>query len=95
MLSEAHIAMEAVDGATNCYRSWSLTVDRDLFGELTVSVSYGRLGSRGRIVMTACADEHAAGRYIRSALARRATAPRRIGTAYRVTSQEGMTAFLR
>lgn len=55
-----------------------------LFEAWIVRVTFGRIGSTGRTFVRSFADDLTAGRYIRAAIARRRSAPRRIGVAYRV-----------
>ncbi|NIJ09408.1 putative DNA-binding WGR domain protein [Sphingomonas vulcanisoli] len=80
------IRLQASDPARNCHRQYSLVVERDLLGDWLVQLSFGRIGTRGRALSTVAADEEDARRLARAILRRRATAPRRIGVAYRMTA---------
>ncbi len=85
MQAERWIALEAVDRARNVFRAWRCDIGTDLFGAVTVSVTFGRIGAPGRIIAHTVSDQDAAEKRLRVMLARRASAPRRIGVAYRVT----------
>jgi hypothetical protein len=51
---------------------------------MSVDVTYGRIGVRGRTIRHVVADEAVARTIIRHCLQRRASAPKRIGVGYRV-----------
>lgn len=76
-------AFEARNPARNCFRCWRIEAGRDLFGVWMVHVRYGRIGCAGRLLVRSFAGEAAARGYVRAGLARRASAPRRIGAEYR------------
>lgn len=84
MPDELLIALEAVDEKRNCRRHWRAEIGRDLLGDLVLSVTYGRLGCSGRTVRYPVSDAARGSALLRQALRRRASAPRRIGVAYRV-----------
>ena len=86
------IHMEARDPTRNRFRRWELEVAQDLFGVWIVQVNFGRIGSTGRTFARSFADHLAAGQYVRAAIARRRSAPRRIGVAYRVIADDGTLA---
>jgi len=86
------IHMEARDPTRNRFRRWEMEVSEDLFGVWIVQVNFGRIGSTGRTFARSFADHLAAGRYVRAAIARRRSAPRRIGVAYRVIADDGTLA---
>jgi hypothetical protein len=65
-----------------------------LFGDLVVSVTYGRKGSRGRTITHALPQGAAGRRTVRAMLARRSSAPRRIGVAYRTVNSAGLDGWL-
>jgi hypothetical protein len=58
-------------------------IGQDLLGMWLVDVEFGRIGSKGRRMQHAFFDEPAAQAYVGQALRRRASAPVRIGVAYR------------
>ena len=86
------IHMEARDPTRNRFRRWELEVTEDLFGAWIVRVNFGRIGSSGRIFARSLADRLTAGRYVRATIARRRSAPQRIGVAYRVIVDDGTLA---
>ena len=83
------IHMEARDPAQNRFRRWELEAAEDLFGAWIVWVRFGRIGAAGRSFARSFGDPVAADRYVRAALTRRRSAPRRIGVAYRVIADDG------
>jgi predicted DNA-binding WGR domain protein len=93
MLAERHILLHAVDPERNVFRSWRCEIDRDLFGGVALSVTFGRTGSKGQTIPRPVTDEQAANRAVRRMLARRATAERRIGVAYRVAERRDFAAL--
>ena len=84
MLSERRITMEAIDRSRNVFRSWRCEIERDLFGVMLVSVTFGRTGTQGRTIRRVVDDESAAMALARRSLARRATAVKRCGVGYQV-----------
>ena len=83
MLAETSIGLEARNPLANRMRRWSVEIGQDLLGMWLVDVQFGRVGSKGRRLRHAFSDELAAQAYVGQALRRRATAPGRIGVAYR------------
>ena len=83
LASEPDLELEAVDPARNINRRYSIRREPDLFGWFIVSWSWGRADRTPRDRVQAFADEVAAIAFGRRLLARRGTAPRRIGVAYR------------
>ncbi len=83
MLAEIRIMLRAQDPQANRMRAWGVMAGRDLLGDWTAEVRFGRIGGRGRGVTRVFTSEQAMQRFLRAALRRRATAPRRIGVAYR------------
>lgn len=82
MLPLEPIDLVAVDPTRNIHRRWSLVATRDLFGEILIETSWGRIGSRGQQLTKRFPDEAAALRYARVLLARRHSAQRRLGVGY-------------
>ncbi len=76
------IRLAARNGARGIDRVYGLALGVDLFGVVTLDVSWGRAGTAGRMMRLAFADEAEAMAEARRRLARRATAKRRIGAAY-------------
>ena len=78
------ITLEARNPARGCLRHYRVEAGTDLFGVWVVEISYGRIGTVGRSRSFVVRDEAQARRLAQSILKRRATAPRRIGVAYRI-----------
>jgi predicted DNA-binding WGR domain protein len=78
------ITLEARNAARGCLRHYRVEAGTDLFGIWLVEISYGRIGTVGRSRRYVVRDEDEARRLAQSILNRRATAPRRIGVAYRI-----------
>ena len=83
MLAETAIKLEARNPKANRLRRWSVELGQDLLGMWIVDIEFGRIGSTGRRLRQVFADQPAAQAYMRRGLRRRATAPARIGVAYR------------
>jgi predicted DNA-binding WGR domain protein len=83
VLAETRIGLEARNPFANRMRRWSVEIGQDLLGMWLVDIEFGRIGSKGRRLQHVFLDEPAAQAYVRQALRRRATAPARIGVAYR------------
>ena len=83
MLAETAIELEACNPAANCLRRRRVEFGQDLLGMWVVTVEFGRIGSHGCRVQHVFPDEPAARVFVGHKLRRRATAPKRIGVAYR------------
>jgi hypothetical protein len=70
-------------------RSWVCRIERDLFGEVVVSVTFGRAGTQGRTISRTVPDEAGADRFLARAMVRRRGAEKRCGAAYRVIQAWG------
>jgi predicted DNA-binding WGR domain protein len=90
---EGWVCLQAVDRPRNVFRAWCLEVGRDLFGVLTLRVTFGRTGTDGRMVTKIASDEAQARETVRVMLARRRGAPRRVGVAYRLVEQVGLEGW--
>jgi predicted DNA-binding WGR domain protein len=90
-MTSLHILLEARSAARRCWRSYEIEVGADLFGAWLVEMSYGRIGTMGRSKVRSFATAADAQAEVRACLRKRATAPRRIGVAYRLrrASQAG------
>ena len=86
MMSIFTARLEARDPARDCFRSYRLDAGSDLFGTWLVDATYGRIGTPGRTIRHTADDESQARRIVRRCLQRRATAPQRIGIAYRLAA---------
>src|SRR5579862_7098883 len=84
MVASLRIRLEARPAAHRCFRAYGIAVGQDLFGAWMVEMNYGRIGTAGRTeVRSFCTPEDAQAQ-VDACLRKRATAPRRIGVAYRV-----------
>lgn len=78
------VAFAAHNPEANHHRRYELTLGRDLLGDWTVVVRYGRVGHGGSERQYG-GDPEAVRAIIRERLRRRLSAPRRIGCGYRLT----------
>ncbi len=78
------ITLEARNPARGCLQHYRVEAGTDLFGVWVVEISYGRIGTVGRSRSFVVRDQAEARHLAQSILKRRATAPRRIGVAYRI-----------
>jgi hypothetical protein len=78
------VTLEAHHFARNHHRRYEIRLGRDLFGEWTVCLLYGRVGRAGQMVRYSDSDPERLRKVIRASLNRRLTAPKRIGCAYRL-----------
>jgi len=76
--------LEARDPARNIQRAYSIAYGQDVFGNWVVETTYGRIGGKGRTIVTVVNDEDETIRYVQKALKRRESAPKRIGVGYEV-----------
>ena len=78
------IRLEAVAREQGCFRAYEIAVGRDLFGAWLLEMTYGRVGTAGRTKARSYSSIADATSAVQACLRRRATAPRRIGVAYRL-----------
>ena len=90
---EGRICLQAVDRSRNVFRAWGLEIGRDLFGLLTLRVTFGRTGTDGRTVTKIARDDAQARETLRLMLVRRRGAPQRAGVAYRLVEQVGLEGW--
>jgi predicted DNA-binding WGR domain protein len=76
--------LEAKDASRNIHRAYSIAYGQDLFGNWVVETTYGRIGGKGRTIVTLVTTEEEALQYVQKALKRRKSAPKRIGVGYQV-----------
>jgi hypothetical protein len=84
---------EAHHTGDNHHRRYQVTVGRDLLGDWTVTISYGRTGQGGqerRYASPRAGEMQAA---IRGRLRRRLSAPKRIGCPYRLSALSSAPGF--
>ncbi len=79
----APVMLTAVDAERNIRRRYSVRASRNLFGEIEVETAWGRIGTAGQSKVERFLDAESATGYVRRVLARRASAPKRLGVAYR------------
>jgi predicted DNA-binding WGR domain protein len=80
------IKLEARSPAHRCHRAYEIAVSPDLFGAWLVEMSYGRIGTFGRVKARSFSTVEAATDEVQACLRKRSSAPRRIGVAYRLKS---------
>src|SRR4051812_32833857 len=78
------VRLEACDRERGRFRAYRIDAGTDLFGDWLVDVTYGRIGSHGRVIRHVASDEAEARRIVRHCLQRRATARERIGVGYQL-----------
>lgn len=78
------VTFEAHNDQRNHHRRYEIRLGRDLFGEWTVALRYGRTGRGGQEVRHSAANSEQLRKVIRESLRRRLSAPKRIGCAYRL-----------
>jgi len=49
--------LEARDPARNIHRAYSIAYGQDVFGNWVVETTYGRIGGKGRTIVTVVNDE--------------------------------------
>ena len=84
VLDRLRIRLEAHHDEANHHRAYEIQVGRDLFSAWTVSIRFARVGTQGHRMRACAVSEEEARRIIGRYLARRLSAPRRIGCAYRL-----------
>ena len=85
-MTSLSIKLEARSPAHRCHRAYEIAVSADLFGAWLVEMSYGRIGTSGRVKARSFSTIEAAAVEVQACLRKRASAPRRIGAAYRLKS---------
>jgi len=76
--------LEARDPTHNVHRAYSIAYGQDLFGNWVVETTYGRIGAKGRTIVTVVNNEDEALKHVQKALKRRQSSPKRIGVGYEV-----------
>jgi predicted DNA-binding WGR domain protein len=85
-MTSLSIRLEARSLPHRCHRAYEIAVSVDLFGAWLVEMSYGRIGTAGRTKARSFSTPEEAAAQVKVCLRKRASAPRRIGVAYRVRS---------
>lgn len=84
MLDLLTIALEAHSDERNHHRRYEVAVDRDLLGDWTVTIRFGRVGWPLRELKFGSPAIERAQTIVQDRLQRRLSAPRRIGCRYRL-----------
>ena len=79
------LTLEAHHPAGNCHRWYEVRIGRDLLGDWTLCLAYGRTGQAGQRLRLAGPEADRLKARVRDHLLRRLSAPRRLGCPYRVT----------
>jgi predicted DNA-binding WGR domain protein len=74
--------LQANDPNQNLHRFYRIEYGQDLFGQWIVEINYGRVGCKGRSLVTLFDSQNDALGYVKQALKRRQSSPNRIGVAY-------------
>jgi predicted DNA-binding WGR domain protein len=85
-MTSLRIRLEARSSAHHCHRAYEIAVSEDLFGAWLVDMNYGRIGTLGRTKTRSFQTISDAAAQVETCLRKRASAPRRIGVAYRLRS---------
>jgi predicted DNA-binding WGR domain protein len=83
-MESLYMRLEACAPTLGRFRAYRIVAGRDLFGVWMVEMTYGRIGTLGRTKALSFDRVEDAVVAVQERLRRRATAPRRIGVAYRV-----------
>ena len=74
--------LQANDPEQNLHRFYRIEYGQDLFGQWIVEVNYGRVGCKGRSLITLYDSQMDAQSYVKQALKRRQSSANRIGVIY-------------
>lgn len=88
-----HIALRATNPDKGADRGYVLCLGKDLFGDWSVMLNYGRYGRKGTVKYAAFATKQEAYGFINAKLKRRLSAFKRIGCEYQATFLEGESEF--
>lgn len=88
-----NMVLEAHNPARNHHRRYELIVGRDLFGEWTLTVRYGRIGTLGQSQRFSSRNPGELQRIMRERLRGRRGSSRRIGCSYRLTVCSSSSRF--
>ena len=80
MLTVAHL--QAHDVTRHLHRFYRIEYGQDLFGQWIVEINYGRVGCKGRSLVTLFDSQKDALSYVKQSLKRRQSSLNRIGVAY-------------
>ncbi|MCX7075604.1 MAG: WGR domain-containing protein [Methylococcales bacterium] len=74
--------MQAHDDEQNLHRFYRIEYGQDLFDQWIVEINYGRVGCKGRSLITLFDSQKDSLSYVKQSLKRRQSAHRRIGVNY-------------
>ncbi len=80
------ISLHAKNPAHNILRWYSIRVDKNLFGEWCLYLSYGRIGHRGHLKLSFWNDVTLLLRQLKGILRKRLNATKRIGCNYQIVA---------
>jgi len=80
------ISFEAHSAERNHHRQYKASLGRDLLGDWTLAIRYGRTGQGCREIRFGSPSPETIRQLLRQRLKRRLSAPKRIGCPYRLTS---------
>ena len=78
------IHLRAKNPAQNISRWYSIRVDKTLFGEWCLYLTYGRIGHRGQLKLSFWSDVNLLLRHLKTILRKRLNATKRIGCNYEI-----------
>jgi predicted DNA-binding WGR domain protein len=79
------LKLQAIHIKHNLARFYTIRIDRNLWNQITVSTSYGRIGTHGNIKHAYFEEDKDAQIYLKSVLRKRLNSEKRIGVDYRIT----------
>lgn len=79
------LKLKAIHTEYNLARFYTIRIDRNLRNHVTVSTSYGRIGTHGNIKHAYFEEDKDVRVYLRSVLRKRFNSEKRIGTQYKLT----------
>lgn len=80
------LTLKAINAALNIKRYYTIRIDRNLFGETSISTSYGRIGSKGQLKHDYFESPEAGNTFLRSTLRKRLNSKKRIGVNYTLSA---------
>ena len=78
------IHLRATNPAQNISRWYSIRVDKTLFGEWCLYLTYGRIGNKGQLKLSFWNDVNLLLRHLKTILRKRLNATKRIGCNYEI-----------
>ncbi len=87
------LTLEAHHAERNHHRHYEVRIGRDLLGDWTVTIRYGRTGQHGQERRYGSPEPDVLRAILRDRLRRRLSAPRRIGCPYRLAAVSKARGF--